>query len=68
MRRRGIRPFFAKRGVPHRSGLGKNRWQVERFFAWLRHFGRLRVRTDQFKATHGALYKLAMSLICLTYL
>ena len=68
MRRRGIRPFFAKRGVPHGSGLGKNRWQVERFFAWLRHFGRLRVRTDQFKATHGALLKLAMSLICLTYL
>lgn len=31
--KRGIKPFIARRGVAHGSGLGKTRWVVERTFA-----------------------------------
>ncbi|MEW2426304.1 transposase, partial [Streptomyces nigra] len=30
----------------HGSGLGKTRWVVERTFAWLHQFKRLRIRYD----------------------
>lgn len=42
--RRGIKPMIARRGVAHVSGLGKVRWVVERAFAWLHQFKRLRIR------------------------
>lgn len=44
LKKRGIKPLLAKPGVPHGSGLGKSRWGVERTFAWLHDFRRLRVR------------------------
>lgn len=40
---RGIVPKIARRGAPHGSGLGKTRWVVERTFAWLHQFERLRI-------------------------
>ncbi len=42
--KRGIKPVIARRGVAHGSGLGKVRWVVERTFAWLHRFKRLRTR------------------------
>ncbi|MGX5207199.1 IS5 family transposase [Streptomyces violaceus] len=42
--KRGIKPMIARRGVDHGSGLGKVRWVVERAFAWLHQFKRLRIR------------------------
>lgn len=42
--KRGIKPVIARRGAPHGSGLGRTRWVVERAFAWLRQFKRLRIR------------------------
>ncbi|GGR59664.1 hypothetical protein GCM10010236_10490 [Streptomyces eurythermus] len=42
--KRGIKPMIARRGVAHGSGLGKVRWVVERAFAWLHQFKRLRTR------------------------
>lgn len=42
--KRGIKSMNARRGVAHRSGLGKVRWVVERTFAWLHQFKRLRTR------------------------
>ena len=36
LRARGITPRIARRGVAHGSGLGKQRWVVERGFAWLK--------------------------------
>lgn len=35
LRQRGITPRTARRGVAHGSGLGKQRWVVERGLAWL---------------------------------
>jgi transposase len=41
LRARGITPRIARRGVAHGSGLGRQRWVVERGFAWLHAFKRL---------------------------
>ena len=64
LKRRGIKPLLAKRGVPHGSGLGKSRWVVERTFAWLHDLRRLRVRYERRADIHEAFLKLACVLIC----
>ena len=68
LRRRSIEPVIARRRTEHGSGLGVYRWVVERFFAWLHHFRKLRIRTDYYSANHHGLLKLACSLICLNFL
>lgn len=50
---------------PHGSGLGKTRWVVERTFAWLHQFKRLRIRYEIRADFHLALLQLACSIICL---
>ncbi|MFJ8770439.1 transposase [Streptomyces clavifer] len=47
------------------SGLGKVRWVVERAFAWLHQFKRLRIRYERRADLHQGLLELAGSLICL---
>jgi transposase len=42
LRQRGITPRIARRGVAHGSGLGRQRWVVERSFARLHAFKLLR--------------------------
>jgi transposase len=37
---------MARRGVAHGSGVGKQRWAVERAFAWPHAFKRLRTPTN----------------------
>ncbi|MET9912542.1 IS5 family transposase [Streptomyces sp. NPDC006476] len=63
--KRGIKPAIARRGVAHGSGLGKVRWVVERAFAWLHQFKRLRIRYERRTDLHQGLLELACSLICL---
>lgn len=63
--KRGIKPVIARRGVAHGSGLGKVRWVVERAFAWLHQFKRLRIRYERRADLHQGLLELACSLICL---
>jgi transposase len=63
--RRGIRPAIARRGVAHGSGLGKVRWLVERAFAWLHQFKRLRIRYERQADLHRGFLESACSLICL---
>lgn len=65
IRARGITPKIARRGTPHGSGLGKTRWVVERTFAWLHQFKRLRTRYEIRADLHLALLQLACSIICL---
>ncbi|WP_406082817.1 IS5 family transposase [Streptomyces zaomyceticus] len=65
LRARGITPKIARRGVPHGSGLGKTRWVVERTFAWLHQFKRLRIRYEIRSDLHLGLLQLACSIICL---
>ncbi|WKK27308.1 IS5 family transposase [Streptomyces olivoreticuli] len=65
IRKRGITPKIARRGAPHGSGLGKTRWVVERTFAWLHQFKRLRIRYEIRADLHQSLLELACSIICL---
>jgi transposase len=64
LRARGIRPLIAKRNTPHGSGLGSQRWAVERTLAWLHQYRRLRIRYERRADIHQALLDLACSLIC----
>ena len=41
LRRRGIRPRIARRGVESSVRLGRQRWRVERALSWLSCFRRL---------------------------
>ncbi len=61
----GITPVIARRGADHGSGLGRMRWVVERSFAWLHAFKRLRTRYERRADIHQALVSLACSVICL---
>ncbi|WP_428836213.1 IS5 family transposase [Streptomyces coelicoflavus] len=63
VRARGIVPAIARRGTLHGTGLGTYRWVVERSFAWLHGFRRLRIRWERRADTHEALLKLACCLI-----
>jgi transposase len=63
--KRGIKPVIARRGAPHGSGLGQTRWVVERTFAWLHQFKRLRIRYEHRADLHQGLLELACSIICL---
>jgi transposase len=62
--RRGVKPVIARRGTEHGSGLGRVRWVVERTFAWLHNFRRLRIRWERNAGLHYAFLSLGCSLIC----
>ncbi|MFJ4633830.1 IS5 family transposase [Streptomyces sp. NPDC088847] len=47
IRTRGIVPAIPRRGTMHGTGLGTYRWVVERSFAWLHGFRRLRIRWER---------------------
>ncbi|MFE9687072.1 IS5 family transposase [Streptomyces sp. NPDC006285] len=63
VRERGIVPAIARRGTQHGTGLGAFRWVVERSFAWLHGFRRLRIRWERRADIHEAFLKLACCLI-----
>ena len=64
LRARGITPRIARRGIAHGSGLGQHRWVVDRGFAWLHTFKRLRTRYEPRADIHLGLIQLACALIC----
>jgi transposase len=66
--RRGVKPVIARRGTEHGSGLGRWRWVVERAFAWLHNFRRLRTRWERDPNIHIAFLTLASAAICWRYL
>lgn len=59
VRQRRIVPAIA----PHGTGLGTYRWFVERSFAWLHGFKRLRIRWERRADIHEAFFTLACCLI-----
>jgi IS5 family transposase len=63
LRKRGIKSRIARRGVNSSQRLGRHRWVVERTFAWLNRFRRLRVRYERRDDIHLAFTKLACALI-----
>ena len=60
----GITPAIARRQSGHGSGLGRDRWVVERTFAWLHNRRRLLLRTDRRDDIHESFLALACCLIC----
>jgi transposase len=68
LRRRGVEPVISRRGTEHGSGLGRWRWVVERTFAWLHNYRRLRIRWEREPLVHMAFLTLACALICRRYL
>jgi len=64
LRQRGIEPLIARRQSEHGSGLGRERWIVERTFAWLRNRRRLLVRYERRSEMHRALLALGCCLVC----
>jgi transposase len=64
LRARHIMPLLAKRNTEHGSGLGRWRWVVERTFAWLNQFRRLRIRYEKRADIHEGLLLLGCALIC----
>lgn len=61
---RGIKPVIARRMTAHGSGLGRQRWVVERTFAWLHNFRRLRIRWERTAELHKAFLLLGCAIIC----
>ena len=68
LRRRGIKAQIARRLTEHGSGLGKERWVVERSFAWLHNLRRLRIRYERRAELHEAFLALGCAVICVRML
>jgi transposase len=64
LRARHIVSWLAMRRTEQGSRLGPWRWVVERTFAWLNQFRRLRVRYEKRADIHGAFLSLGCALIC----
>jgi transposase len=64
LRARHILPLLARHLTKNGSGLGRRRWVVERTFAWLNQFRRLRVRYDKRPDIHEAFLSLGCAWIC----
>src|SRR5919199_6211968 len=68
LRRRGITPRIARRGIDSSERLGRHRWVVERTLAWLAKYRRLTIRYERRDDIHEAFLHPGCSLICLNYL
>jgi transposase len=64
LRRRGIRPRIARRGIESSTRLGRHRWRVERALSWLSCWRRLAVRWDHDSERFFAFVLVACALIC----
>jgi IS5 family transposase len=68
LRRRGIRPRIARRGVESSARLGRHRWKVEQLLSWLSWWRRLAVRWDRDSGRWFAFVLLAGAVVCLNRL
>jgi transposase len=66
-RERTVIPRIARRGIESSEHLGRYRWVVERTFAWLARFRRLRIRDERRADIHLAFLQLGCVLVCLHY-
>ncbi len=64
LRRRGIKPRIARRGIESSERLGRHRWVAERTLAWLNRYRRLKVRYEKRADIHQAFLSLACALVC----
>ena len=68
LRRRGITPRIARRGIEPSQRLGRHRCVVERSLAWLVGYRRLQVRYERRADILLGFLQLACALICLNSL
>ena len=68
LRRRGIIPRIARRGIESPERLGRSRWVVERTLSWLNRFRRLKIRYERRADIHLAFLQLGCALISLRFL
>ena len=64
LRRRGITPRIARKGVESSERLGRHRWVVERTHSWLNRYRRLRIRYERLAEVHLAFLHIGCALIC----
>jgi len=64
LRRRGITPRIARRGMESSVRLGRHRWRVERSLSWLSCFRRLQLRWDRDSGRWFAFVLLACAVVC----
>lgn len=64
LRRRGITPRIARKGLESSEKLGRHRWVVERTHAWLNRYRRLKIRYERTAEIHLAFLQLGCALIC----
>jgi transposase len=64
LRRRGICPRIAHRGIESSQLLGRHRWKVERSLAWLLSCRRLTVRYQRHADVLTGFLRLACALSC----
>jgi IS5 family transposase len=64
LRRRGINPRIARRGIESSTRLGRHRWRVERSLSWLSCYRRLQVRWDRDSGRWFAFVLLACAVVC----
>ena len=67
LRKRGITPRIARRGVESSERLGRYRWVVERTLSWVNRLRRLKVRYERRDDIHQAFLDLGCALICWRY-
>jgi IS5 family transposase len=68
LRRRGITPRIARRGIESNQRLGRHRYVAERSLAWLVGYRRLQVRYERRADVLLGFLSLACALICLNQL
>ena len=64
LRRRGIVPRIARRGIDSSTRLGRHRWVIERTFAWLNGYRRLHRRYEHLAEHFLGFATLAAALTC----
>jgi transposase len=64
LRSRRITPRIARRGIETREKLGRHRWIIERFIAWLTGYRRLTARYERSARLFAAFLTLAATLTC----
>ena len=68
LRRRGITPRIARKGVESKERLGRFRWVAERTHSWLNRNKRLKVRYERRADIHEAFLTIGCALICWNFL
>jgi len=64
LRKRGITPRIARRGIESAERLGRYRWVVARTHSWLNRYKRLKIRCERRADIHLAFLSIGCALIC----